>query len=97
MENKIYQICHNFKKNVKDIVAGIIIASFSLVFCFVWFIGPGLVFIKICGDEPVNSAFDVILIFVVVILPYFICYLFQEKIKKILSKIGNFIVNCINA
>ena len=67
----------------------------GFLFCLVH--GPLLVLVKICGDEPVNSAFDIILIFVIVFLPYFICYLFQEKIKKILSKMGKFIENCIYA
>lgn len=100
MENKIYEICHNFKKNVKDIVAGIIIVSFILVFCFVWFFGPGLVFIKICGDEPINPdnyAFELIEIFVIVILPYILILPLQEKIKKFISNFSKFIVNCINA
>lgn len=97
MENKIYKICHNLKKIVKDFILAIIYISIIFIFAFAGIFGPLFIVIKIIGDRPVNSAFDVILCFVSVVLPYFIGYLFQEKIKKILSKIGNFIENCINA
>lgn len=74
--------------------------SFIFVFYFVWFFGPVFAFIKIGGNEPINPdnyAFDVILIFVIVVLPYFLYLPLQEKIKKFISKIKDFIENCINA
>ncbi len=100
MENKIYKICHNFKKNVKDAVAGIIMVSFIFVFHFVWFFGPVIAFIKIGGNKPINPdnyAFNIILIFVIVVLPYFLYLPIQEKIKKFISNFQKFIENCINA
>jgi hypothetical protein len=97
MENKIYKICHNLKQIVKGFIIGIIYLSIIFIFGFAGICGPLLIGIKIIGDRPVNSVFDVILMFILVVLPYFIGYLFQEKIGKILIKIGNFIENCINA
>ena len=100
MENKIYKICHNLKKIIKNAVVGIILYFIIMSFIVVWFFGPMLVFIKICGDEPINPdnyAFDMILIFVIVFLPYFIYIPFQEKIKETFNKIEDFIENCINA
>lgn len=97
MENKIYKICHNLKQIVKGFIIVIIYLSIIFAGIFAGIFGPGFIVIKIIGDRPVNSAFDVILMFVSVVLPYFIGYLFQEKIKKILIKIANFIENCINA
>jgi hypothetical protein len=96
MENKIYKICHNLKQIVKDFIIAIIYISIIFIFVFPCISGPLFICCKII-DGPVDSAFDVILIFVSVVLPYFIGYLFQEKIKKMLSKIANFIENCINA
>lgn len=96
MENKIYKICHNLKQIIKDFIVAIIYIFIIFIFVFPCIGGP----LFICGkiiDGPVDSAFDVILIFVSVIFPYIIGYLFQEKIKKINSKIVNFIENCINA